>query len=105
MGANRVTKGRALIGRGAYTIVGVATFTWDPGSLIDAAGETKADIAVVGAAFGDRVSIMAPYTLAGIVLTGYVHSAGVCAARLQNESAATVDLVSGSYKAVVERFG
>ncbi len=103
--ANRVTKGKALIGRGAFTVVGVATFTWDPGSLIDAAGETKADVAVAGAAFGDVVLVTPPYTLQGVMLTAYVHSAGVCGARLQNESGGTVDLVSGTWKITVLRFG
>ncbi len=102
--ANRVTKGTALIGKGKFTVVAAGVFTWDPGSLIDAAGETKVDIAAAGAAFGDEVSILAPYTLAGITLTGYVHSAGVLGARLQNESGGTVDLISGSWKYVVKRY-
>lgn len=105
MGALRLTKGKASIGRGALTIIGIATFTWDPGSLIDAAGETKADIAVPGAAFGDVVLVTPPYTLQGVMLTAYVHSAGVCGARLQNESGGTVDLATGTWKAAVLRFG
>ena len=74
------------------------TFTWDPGNLIDAAGETKADIACAGAAFGDFVEISAPYSLQGLTLNAYVQAADLLGARLQNETGGAVDLVSGTWR-------
>lgn len=87
----------------ALTKVGEASFTFDPGNLIDAAGETKADIAVAGAAFGDFVLVAAPYTLAGITVTGYVHAANTIGVRVQNESGGVIDLASGTWKVLVFR--
>jgi hypothetical protein len=79
------------------------TFAWDPGNLADGAGETKADIAATGAAFGDYVEVAAPYTLQGITLTSYVHATDTLAARLQNESGGAVDLASGTWKYKVRK--
>ena len=70
--------------------------TYNPGSLIDGAGETK-DIATVGAILGDFVIISAPYDLQGVLVAGYVKSAGTTSIRLQNETGGTVDLASGDW--------
>lgn len=79
----------------------VGSATWDPGSLVDAAGETSADITVTGAALGDFVLCSFDKNLVGIVLTGYVKAADTVNLRLQNESAATVDLASGTARVLV----
>lgn len=74
------------------------TATWDPASLVDGAGETSAAVTLNRAAFGDTVSVAAPYDLQGITLTGYVSSAGNVRGRLQNETGGTLDLASGTYR-------
>lgn len=74
--------------------------TWDPGSLVDGAGETKA-ITVTGAALGDFVLVAAPCDLVDMTVTGYVQAANTVEIRLQNESGGTVDLTSGTWKVKV----
>ncbi len=74
--------------------------TIDPASLIDAAGAT-ATITVTGAALGDFAIVSAPYDLQGLTVTAYVSAANTVSVRIQNESGATVDLASGTWKAVV----
>lgn len=78
-----------------------ATATYDPGNLVDGAGETSAGITVTGAALGDTVLVYAPYDLQGLTVTGYVSAANTVKIRVQNESAATVDLASGTWRVVV----
>jgi hypothetical protein len=70
--------------------------TWDPGNLVDAAGETSASITVTGAALGDLVLCSFDKDLVGLMLTGYVSAADTVKLRLQNESASTLDLASGT---------
>jgi hypothetical protein len=84
-------------------VVGVVTFAFDPASLADGAGATKADIAVSGAAFGDAVDVLAPYSLQGIVCAGYVHAANTVAVRLQNETGGALNLASGTWRVAVRR--
>lgn len=74
------------------------TFTWDPGSLADGAGETSAAITVPGATLGaTAVQCIAPYDLQGITLNAWVSAADACMARLQNETTGTIDLASGTW--------
>lgn len=74
------------------------TFTWDPGSLVDGAGETSSAIVYPGVVFGAfTVQVIAPYDLQGIICTGYVDASGSCKVRLQNESTGTIDLASGTW--------
>jgi hypothetical protein len=74
------------------------TFTWDPGSLDDGVGETSAAIAVPGAVLGSTiVQCVAPYDLQGITLNAWVDAANSCQARLQNETAGTINLASGTW--------
>ncbi len=74
------------------------TFTWDPGSLADGAGETSAAISVPGVSLGGAaVQCIAPYDLQGITLNAYVNAADSCQARLQNETTGTIDLASGTW--------
>lgn len=79
-----------------------ATFTWDPGNLVDGAGETKA-VTVTGAALGDLVLVAPPYDLQDMLLTAYVQAANTVEVRLQNESGGTLDLASGTWRVAVIR--
>lgn len=79
-----------------------AEATINPASLIDGAGATQS-VTVTGAALGDLVWVTAPYDLQDITVTAYVQSANTVEIRLQNESTATVDLASGTWKIVVAR--
>jgi len=74
------------------------SFTWNPGNLVDGAGETSATVTVTGATLGDYVQIAAPYDLQGITCTGYVQAADTVQVRLQNETGGAVDLASGTWK-------
>lgn len=69
----------------------------NPISLVDGAGETLT-FTVTGAALGDYVMVAAPYDLQDITVTGYVQAANAVEVRVQNESTATVDLASGTWK-------
>jgi len=95
------TKGRLFIST-AKAVVGYlkGQATLNPGSLIDAAGETMV-ITVTGAKLGDHVLISAPYDLQDITVTGYVQAADTVEVRIQNEGGATVDLASGVWRALV----
>lgn len=74
------------------------TFTWDPGSLADGVGETSAAVPVPGVSLGGAsVQCVSPYDLQGITLNAYVDAADSCKARLQNETAGTIDLASGTW--------
>jgi len=78
-----------------------ATFTFDPASLVDAAGATSTGVTVTGAALGDFVLVAAPYDLQDITVTAYVSAANTVEVRVQNEGGATVDLASGTWKVKV----
>jgi hypothetical protein len=74
------------------------TATWDPGNLVDGAGETSAAIAYPGVALGlFAVEAIAPYDLQGITCNAWVDAANSVKARLQNETAGTIDLASGTW--------
>ena len=74
------------------------TFTWDPGSLLDGAGETSAAVPYPGATLGGvSVQAIAPYDLQGITCNAYVDAANSCKVRLQNETVGTIDLASGTW--------
>jgi hypothetical protein len=70
---------------------------WNPGNLVDGAGETSADITVTQAALGDYVEFAAPYDLQGITTTAWVCAADKVHIRLQNETAGAIDLASGTW--------
>ena len=74
------------------------TATWDPGNLVDGAGETSAAIPYPGVALGlFTVEAIAPYDLEGITCNAWVDAANSVKARLQNETAGTIDLASGTW--------
>ena len=74
------------------------SLVWDPGNLVDAAGETSSGITVTGAAFTDFVLVGAPYDLQGITCTAYVSATDTVKIRLQNETGGAIDLGSGTWK-------
>jgi len=84
-------------------VVGVASQTWDPANMANAAGVTSPNFTVTGAAFGDVVHPIAPYTLAGIIATAYVSAANTAVIRLHNGTGAAVNLASGSWSVQVIR--
>jgi hypothetical protein len=78
-----------------------SSFTYDPGSLADGAGETKV-VTVTGAALGDLVLVGVGVDIVDMTVTGYVQAANTVEVRLQNESAAgPVDLASSTWKVMV----
>jgi len=72
--------------------------TWNPGDLVDGAGETSASITATGAALGDFVLVSAPYDLQGICCNGYVDAADSVKVRLQNETGGAINLASGTWR-------
>jgi len=73
------------------------TFTYDPGNLVDGAGETSQQT-MTGVVLGDFLMVSAPYDLQDISVTAYVQAANTVEVRVQNESTNTVDLGSGTWK-------
>jgi len=73
------------------------TLSWNPGNLVDGAGETSTSITVTGAAFGDYVLVSAPYSTQGMVVTGYVSASDTVSIRIQNETTGAIDLASGTW--------
>lgn len=84
-------------------VVGVAQSVWDPASMANGAGVTSPNFTVTGAAFGDVVDVAAPYSLQGVIATGYVSAANTVVVRLQNGSGGNVNLASGTWGVVVRR--
>jgi hypothetical protein len=84
-------------------VIGVASQTWDPAQMANATGLTSPNFTVTGAAFGDIVHPIAPYTLAGITATAYISAANTAVIRLHNGTGAAVNLVSGSWSVMVLR--
>lgn len=74
--------------------------TINPSSLADGAGETQ-QITIEGANLGDFVLVSTSYDLEDITVTGYVQSQDTVEIRIQNESGGTVNLGSGTWRALV----
>ena len=74
--------------------------TYDAASLADGVGATTT-ITVTGAVLGDFVIVSHSVDLAGITVTGYVSATDTVSVRFQNESAGTLDLASGTLRALV----
>lgn len=72
-----------------------ATFEWDPGNLIDAAGET-ASVALTGAILGDYVMVNNPVDILDTILTAWAQSAAKVDVRIQNESAGTKNVATSA---------
>lgn len=71
--------------------------TYDPPSLIDAAG-TSTTVTVTGAALGDFALASFSLDLQGITVTAYVSATDTVTVRFQNESGGTLDLASGTLR-------
>lgn len=74
----------------------VYSTTWDPGSLIDAAGESLSVTTVDQARLGDACIASLGVSTQGILLTCNVTATGTVILRLQNETAGTIDLASST---------
>lgn len=84
-------------------IVGVAQAVWDPANMSNGTGVTSPNLTVQGAAFGDVVDVVAPYSLAGITATAYVSAANTINVRLHNGTGGAVNLASGTWGVCVRR--
>lgn len=73
---------------------------YDAASLVDGAGATTT-ITVTGAGQGDFVVVSHSLDLQGITVTGYVSATNTVSVRFQNESGGTIDLASGTIRALV----
>jgi hypothetical protein len=74
--------------------------TDDAASLADGAGETTT-VTVEGASLGDFVFVSHSLDAQDITVTGFVSAANTVSVRLQNESAGTKDLASGTLRVCV----
>jgi len=74
-----------------------ASATFNPTSLVDAAGE-ETTILVAGAALGDFVLASFSLDTDGLTITAWVSVAGTVTVRLQNESGGTLDIGSGTLR-------
>lgn len=74
--------------------------TYDPPSLIDAAGASTT-VTVTGANLGDFAIPSFGLDLQGITVTAYVSAANTVTVRFQNETGGTIDLASGTLRARV----
>jgi len=84
-------------------VIGITSQVWDPASMTNATGLTSPNFTVSGAAFGDVVHPIAPYTLAGVTATAYVSAANTVNIRLHNGTGAAVNLASGTWNVIVIR--
>lgn len=76
--------------------------TYDPGNLVDGAGETTT-VTCTGAALGDFAQASFSLDLQGIMLVAYVSAADTVTVRFQNETVSTIDLGSGTLRVAVEK--
>lgn len=84
-------------------VVGVVNAAWDPSNIANGSGLTSPGVTVTGAAFGDCVDVCAPYSLQGLVATGYVSAANTVNVRLHNSTGGAINLANGTWKVVVRR--
>lgn len=78
------------------------TATYDPPSLIDGAG-ISTTVTVTGAALGDVALASFSLSTQGITVTANVTAANTVTVRFQNETGGTIDLGSGTVKAITLR--
>jgi len=74
--------------------------TFNPGSLVDGAGQTTT-LSVPGAVLGDYAIASFSLDLQGILLTAYVSAVDTVSVRFQNETTGTIDLASGTLSALI----
>lgn len=78
----------------------VGTSTYDPPSLADGAGASTT-VTVTGAVLGDVALASFSSSTQGIIVTASVTAVNTVTIRFQNETGGTIDLPSGTLKAVV----
>lgn len=79
-----------------------ASTTWDPAS-ISAAGYTSTTVTVTGAALGDYVDASFSLDITGCVLSAFVSNTNTVTAVLQNVTAGSINISSGTLRVRVER--
>lgn len=80
----------------------IGSAVYDLASLVDAAGASTT-VTVVGANLGDFCESSLSVSTQGITVTCNVSAANTATIRFQNETAGTLDLASGTLRAVVWR--
>jgi hypothetical protein len=75
--------------------------TYNPGAIATVTGANSADITVTGAALGDRVNVFPPYSLQGVIASGYVKAADTVVIQLFNPTGGSVTLASGTWNVQV----
>lgn len=78
----------------------IGSATYDPASLADGIGVTTT-VPVIGATLGDFAVASFSNDLQGITVSAWVSSNNVVGVRFQNETGGTIDLASGTLRAVV----
>ena len=93
-----------LIKEAALTPESSGTATWDPASLA-AGADLSQTLTVQGAAVGDVVGVgFSQPVPAGVLLVGAVTAPNTVTVTLLNETAAAVDLASGTLRAIVTKY-
>lgn len=80
------------------------SLVWDPGNLIDGAGEVSGVVTVTGATVGDGVRVFPPYSTQGIIYSGTVSAADSVLISLFNKTGGAIDLGSASWKVKVYEY-
>ena len=75
----------------------VYAYTWDPASIAAGSTLTSSAIDVIGAEFGDSVTVSPPYDTQGLSVAGYVSGADEVKITLNNNTVGAVDLGSGDW--------
>ncbi|RVH21445.1 autotransporter outer membrane beta-barrel domain-containing protein [Sinorhizobium meliloti] len=96
--------GAGSTGWGATPSYRSGTATYDPPSLVDGDGASTT-VTVTGAALGDVALASFSLSTQGITVTAAVTAANTVTVRFQNETGGTIDLASGTLKAVVLKTG
>ncbi len=90
-------------------VIGMASQVWDPANMANGTGATSPNFTVTGARLAnggnptDEVSVLAPYTLQGIIATGYVSATDTVVVRLHNGTGGAINLASGTWTVAVYR--
>lgn len=78
---------------------------WNPGDLVDGAGETKA-ITVTGAKVGidGPVHVIPPYDIGELILSAALSADNTVEVHVQNETGGNVNLADGVWTVIVLRY-
>ena len=90
----------ALTGDGQLKGLIFHSFTYDPASLNDGAGETKS-VTVLGASIGDPVIVGPGIDIQDMTISAHVQAADTVEIRVQNEAAAARNLASSTWNIIV----